>query len=393
MKTFYYEGLQEGKRVKGTLKAKDRREAIAKLKREGIKLLKLKEGKELTLKLFQKKIPEEEIAFSLIQLSTLLSSGIPLTKALELLARQTENEELSSAFIRIKKGIEKGESLQEAFSKAGVFPEFLPEMLSAVQRGENLEYIFQVAGEYLYKVSEFKSKVLSSVTYPAVIITFSFISLFIAVKFVVPKIAGVLEGFGKELPLITKLVIFLANLLSYLLLALPLLVILFKLRTKLVSKEKLHYYLLKLPVLGKLNLYFNLSRFARVLSMLLNAAVPLDHALELSVKSLSNHYLREKLEEIIPEVKRGKSLSSLLKEIPEIPEMFKNLVETGESSGELEKMLGMLSDLYEKQAERTINFWLRMVEPAAILLIGLIVGIIVVSVILPLTEITAGFGK
>ncbi|WP_461828769.1 type II secretion system F family protein [Aquifex sp.] len=393
MKTFYYEGLQEGRRVKGTLRAKDRREAIAKLKREGIKLLKLKEGRELTLKLFQKKIPEEEIAFSLIQLSTLLSSGIPLTRALELLARQTENEELSSAFIRIKKGIEKGESLQEAFSKAGVFPEFLPEMLSAVQRGENLEYIFQVAGEYLYKVSEFKSKVLSSVTYPAVIITFSFISLFIAVKFVVPKIAGVLEGFGKELPLVTKLIILFANLLSYLLFALPVLLILFKLRSRFVSKEKLHYYLLKLPVLGKLNLYFNLSRFARVLSMLLKAAVPLDHALELSVKSISNHYLREKLEEIIPEVKRGKSLSSLLKKIPEIPEMFKNLVETGESSGELERMLGMLSELYEKQAERTINFWLRMVEPAAILLIGIIVGIIVVSVILPLTEITTGFGK
>ncbi len=393
MKTFYYEGLQEGKRVKGTLKARDRREAITKLKREGVKLLKLKEGKELTLKLFQKKIPEEEIAFALIQLSTLLSSGIPLTKALELLARQTENEELSSAFVRIKNGIEKGESLQEAFSKAGVFPEFLPEMLSAVQRGENLEYIFQVAGEYLYKVSEFKSKVLSSVTYPAVIITFSFISLFIAVRFVVPRIASVLEGFGKELPLITKFVILLANLLSYLLFALPILLILFKFRTKFVSKEKLHYYLLKLPVLGKLNLYFNLSRFARVLSMLLNAAVPLDHALELSVKSINNYYLRQKLEEVIPEVKRGKSLSSLLKEIPEIPEMFKNLVETGESSGELEKMLGMLSELYEKQAERTINFWLRIVEPAAILLIGLIVGIIVVSVILPLTEITAGFGK
>ena len=393
MKTFYYEGLQEGKRVKGTLKARDRREAITKLKREGVKLLKLKEGKELTLKLFQKKIPEEEIAFALIQLSTLLSSGIPLTRALELLARQTENEELSSAFVRIKNGIEKGESLQEAFSKAGVFPEFLPEMLSAVQRGENLEYIFQVAGEYLYKVSEFKSKVLSSVTYPAVIITFSFISLFIAVRFVVPRIASVLEGFGKELPLITKFVILLANLLSYLLFALPILLILFKFRTKFVSKEKLHYYLLKLPVLGKLNLYFNLSRFARVLSMLLNAAVPLDHALELSVKSINNYYLRQKLEEVIPEVKRGKSLSSLLKEIPEIPEMFKNLVETGESSGELEKMLGMLSELYEKQAERTINFWLRIVEPAAILLIGLIVGIIVVSVILPLTEITAGFGK
>ena len=393
MKTFYYEGIQEGKRVKGTLQAKNRREAIAKLKREGVKLLKLKEGKEFGLKLFRKKIPEEDIAFALIQLSTLLSSGIPLTKALELLAKQTEREELSSAFIRIKNQIEKGESLQEAFAKAGVFPEFLPEMLSAVQRGENLEYIFQVAGEYLYKVSEFKSKVLSSVTYPAVIITFSFISLFIAVKFVVPRIAHVLEGFGKELPLVTKLVILFANLLSYSLFVVPLLLLLFKFRTKLVSKEKLHYYLLKLPVLGKLNLYFNLSRFARVLSMLLRASVPLDHALELSVKSISNYYLRQKLEKIIPQVKRGKSLSSLLKEIPEIPEMFKNLVETGESSGELEKMLGMLSELYEKQAERTINFWLRMVEPAAILLIGLIVGIIVVSVILPLTEITAGFGK
>lgn len=393
MKTFYYEGLQEGRKIRGTIKAKDKKQALSKLRREGIRPIKLREGRELTLRIFQKRVPDDELAFSLIQLSTLLSSGIPLTRALELLAKQSEREDISSALLRIKNGIGKGESLQEAFAKAGIFPEFLSEMLSAVQRGENLEYIFRVAGEYIYRVSEFRSRILSSITYPAVIIVFSFISLFIAVRFVVPKIAHVLEGFGKELPLITKLVILFANLLSFSVFLLPLFLVLFGFRSRLVSKEKLHSFLLKLPVIGKLNLYFNLSRFSRILSMLLAAAVPLDHALELSVKSVSNLYLRSKLEEVIPDVKRGKSFSSLLREIPEIPETVRNLVETGENSGELEKMLGMLSELYEKQAERSINFWLKMVEPAAILLIGIVVGIIVVSVILPLTEITASFGK
>ncbi|RUM28684.1 MAG: type II secretion system F family protein, partial [Aquifex sp.] len=205
-----------------------------------------------------------------------------------------------------------------------------------------------------------------------------------------PKIANVLESFGKELPFITRFILVFADVLSLLLILFPLVLIVFHFREKFIKKEKLHFILLKLPILGKLNLYFNLSRFSRVLAMLLSASVPINSALNLAVKSISNVYLRNKFSKLISEVEKGKSFSALLSREKEIPELFVNLVETGEASGELEKMLNLLSEIYEKYSERVINFWLRIVEPLAILIIGITVGIIAVSVILPLTEITAG---
>jgi len=392
MKEFVYEGYKGGRKLSGKIKAKDEVEAFKKLISEGVKPVSIQEEKKRgSFKLFRKRVSEEELGFSLIQLSLLLSSGIPLTRALELVSAQVENESLKNAFFQAKEYVEKGYSVAEAFGRTGVFPEFLTEMLTGIQRGENLEYVFQVAGEYLQKIAEFKNKVITSVTYPAFVIIFSFLSLFIAVKFVVPRIAKVLEGFGKELPLVTKLVILFSDVLTLSLILLPLILLLFHFRERLISKERLDYLALKIPVIGKLNLYFNLSRFSRTLSMLLEASVPLSTALHIAVKSVSNTYLRKRLESLIVEVEKGKSFSSLLSREKVLPELFVNLVETGEVSGELEKTLNLLAQVYEKQAERLINFWLRLVEPVAILIIGITVGIIAFSVILPLTEISTGF--
>ncbi|NPB07659.1 MAG: type II secretion system F family protein [Aquificae bacterium] len=393
MKEFRYEGLKSGRRVRGTLLAEDRKSAVKKLLAQGVKPINLEEVRKLSLTPFRRRVPEEEIAFSLIQLSVLLSSGIPLTRALDLVSRQVESRPLAEAYAAIKDRLEKGASLSEAFRESGVFPEFLSEMLTAVQRGENLEYIFQITGEYLRKVSEFRSKVLSSVTYPLVIILFSFLSLFVAVEVVVPRIAQVLTDFGKELPLITRLVLLFSDLMGLFLLLLFLALPLFLLRRRLFSREFLDGLFLRIPVLGTISFYFNLARFARVLSMLLQASVPINLSLNLAVKSLSNFYLRRRIEEVIPQVEKGKRLTDVLKKTGLFPELFLNLVETGESSGELERMLELASDLYEKYAERSINFWLRMVEPLSILVIGLIVGIIVLSVLLPLMEITTGLGR
>ncbi|NPA32548.1 MAG: type II secretion system F family protein [Aquificae bacterium] len=390
MRSFVYEGIKEGKRVRGVARARDRGELFRKLRQEGIKPVRIEEKRERGFSLFRPRVSEEEVAFVLLQLWTLLSSGIPLTRALELVASQTENEVLAGALIQVKLSVERGESLAQAFRKTGVFPEFLSEMLGAVQRGENLEFVFKIAGEYLQKVAEFKSRVISSVTYPLVVILFSFVSLFVAVKFVVPRIASVLESFGKELPLITRLILLFSDVLTFFLLLVPVVFLVFRFRERFVSRETLHRLLLRVPVLGKLNLYFNLSRFARVLAMLLGVSVPLPEALRLAASSVSNEYLKRRLLDIVSELERGKSLSSLLRRIKEIPELFVNLVETGEASGELARMLELLADVYEKSAQRVINFWLRFIEPLSILIIGITVGIIALSVLLPLTEITSG---
>jgi len=397
MGEFLYEGLKEGKKVRGKVSASTRGEALARLKGEDILPLRIEEVKRerspWRREFHLRGVREEEIAFVLIQLSVLLSSGIALSRALELLASQTEDMRLASALFQIKGDVERGESVSSAFRRSGVFPDFLPEMLTAAETGENLERVFEIAGRHLETVADMKSRIIGAITYPSFVIAFSFLALLIAIKFVVPKIAGVLESLGKDLPLITKIVVTASDMLTYTLYLFPLLVVLFLKRKKLVSDVKLGYLLLKLPVVGKVGYFFNLSRFSYTLYMTLSSALPITSAYAIAVRSLTNPYLRKPLEDMSSEIERGRSLSWVLKESRLFPSLFINLIETGEGSGELERMLKLASDIYRREALRKIDLWVRMIEPLSILLIGVVVGIIVISVLLPLTEVTSGLGR
>lgn len=397
MGEFLYEGLREGKRVKGRVEASDRREALTKLRSEGILPLEVEElrkGRAFWRREFYLGGPsEEDLSFVLLQLALLLESGIPLSKALELLATQSEDERISVALLEVKSGVERGEELSHAFRRCGIFPEFLPEMLAAAQTGENLERVFEIAGKHLETVAEVRSKVLNAITYPSIVVGFSLFALFVAVKFVVPRIARVLEGFGRELPLITKAVVLFSDLLTYALYLLPLFVLLFLYRDRVFGRERLDRFFLRLPIVGRIGFYFNLSRFAFTLYMTLSSAVPITTAYGIAVRSLTNSYMRRVLEELSPEVERGKELSRIFKRSGIFPQLFTSLVETGESSGELERMLNLNAQIYRREALRLINLWVRMVEPVSLLFIGAVVGIMVLSVLLPLSEITSLKGK
>jgi len=214
-----------------------------------------------------------------------------------------------------------------------------------------------------------KSKVLGAVTYPAVVILFSFFALFVAVKFVVPRIASVLEGFGRELPLLTRAVILFSDLLTLLFYLSPLLLILLLFRKKIIRRERFDRLVLRLPGIGRISFCFDLSRFAYTLYMTLSSAVPMPTAFRISIRSMSNSYLRATLENLSPEIERGRSISYVLRKAGFFPPLFVNLVETGENSGELERMLSLTADLFRRDALRSINLWVRMIEPLSILII------------------------
>ena len=397
MAEFFYEGVKEGRRVKGKLVAASRKEAVSRLKGEGVVPLSLEpvsHDKPIWKREFRLRGPsEEELSFILLQLSVLIEAGISLARALELVASQTEDERVASALLEIKGSVERGEPLSSAFGRSGLFPEFLSEMLTAAETGENLERIFAIAGKHLETVADMKSRIVGAITYPSVVIGFSIFALFVAIKFVVPKIAKVLEGFGRELPFVTKVVILLSDVLTYALYLSPLIALAFFYREKLVGRERIDKLLLKIPLVGKVGFYFNISRFAYTLYMTLLSAVPITNAFRIATGSVSNTYIKDKLEELSEEIERGRSVSWVLRRTGIFPPLFVNLVETGENSGELERMLKLASEIYKKEALRLINLWVRMIEPVSILIIGVIVGVIVVSVLLPLTEITSGIRR
>ena len=388
---FAYEGYLEGKKVKGELEANTKQDVIRKLKEEGITPIKIQKLSRRVLISFKKEKPsDEDLAFILLQVNTYLKSGFQLTKALDVVSLQTENKNLSAGLSRIKASIENGKSVSQAFKESKLFPEFFSFMLESAQTGENLEMIFKITSDYLLSISSIKSKVISALIYPAVILIFSIISVLVATNFVIPKIISVLQSFGKEPPLITKAMLIFAKIFSALIFLTPMLVIVFVFRDKFIKKEVFDKYLLKIPIAGKLILYFNLSRFAKVLNLSIKSNTHIQKALTYAINSISNSYLREQLKPLIEDVGKGSNISKSIKKIKELPALFIALLETGESSGELEKMLDTIASVYDSLIERIIDRWIRLIEPILMLIIGAVIGIIIVSVILPIMDISTG---
>jgi type IV pilus assembly protein PilC len=391
MTNFYYEGYLKGKKVKGSIQAPDKTSALKKLKEEGIIPTSISPKRDiLSVQLFTRKPSTDEIAFSLMQIYTLLKNGLPLTKVLELVSSQVENQLLSSVLLKIKSDVESGKNLSEAFKESKVFPDFLPVMLQSASTGENLEFVFRISADFMFKISQIKSKIISSLIYPSVIISFSVISVFVAVEFVVPKIVAVLENFGKEPPLITKMMLYFSKVLKILFYLSPLIVLLFIFKNKLIKKIHYDKLLLSIPVLGKIILYFNLSRFSKILSMTLSTNTPIQQSINMAINSVSNEYLKESLKDVPDRVGKGESVTKALKDVKILPPLFINLLETGETSGELQSMLNTISQVYDDLTEKIINRWVSLIEPLMMLFIGVIVAVIVVSVIIPITDISAG---
>jgi type IV pilus assembly protein PilC len=393
MPVFEYEGIREGRKVRGSVEAGSRLEALSKIRSEGIRPVRLEERRRIRFRLPNPLggVSEEDLALLLFQIQVLLESGVPLTEALRILSEQAERERVSSALAGIRADLERGETLSSAFRRSGLFPQFLPEMLTAAETGRNLEKVFRMAGEHLRTVARMKGRVVGAVVYPAFVVLMSLIALVIAVKFVVPRVAGVLEGMGRELPLATRAVLLMSDLLTYALYLIPpLLLALLTFGRRLLSEERLEALLLRIPAVGKVLFYFDLSRFAYTLHMTLSSAVPVVTALRVSASGMSLKSLRKRILELTEDVERGRPLHWVFRRSGLFPPLFVNLTETGERSGELERMFKVLGDLYRQEALRMINLWTRMIEPLSILILGLVVGLIALSVILPLTEVTSG---
>ncbi len=390
LKVYRCRALLDGKGVERRVRAPDRDKAVELCEREGLLPLEVEEVRERKIALpFRRGYSLSDISLLLSRIHLLLKAGTPLVRALEILASQSDSDRLAAALLQIKRDIERGENVGEAFAKSGIFPTFLSEMLRSAQTAEHLETVFKIAAEHLERVETVKREVLTAVAYPAVVMALSFVAVIVAVVFVLPRMEEVLTSFGKSLPLITRLVVFGVKLS---LLVPPLLLLLYLLlRRRYADKpEEWGRLLLKLPFAGKILLYTDLARFSAVAAMLLKTALPLNNVLKLAVGALGNAYLKGIFQRAAGEVERGRSLSSVLRKEEVFPKAFVDLVETGEESGELETAFETLAELYESETRRTISFWLTLVEPLTVLLIALVVGIIVLSVMLPLAEISTG---
>ncbi len=353
-----------------------------------------KEGKSLTDILnkgisFKKEVSDEEIALLSYEIGLLLSRGVHITQIFDILSKQTENKKLQEALLSAKTYIQEGSSIGEALKKTGVFPEFLTEMVKAGEASGALDKIFLSASEFIQKQNDFKSKIVNSLIYPSIVIIVGFLAMIVIMNVVVPTITKIYAQFGKELPTSTKIVVAMSKFSSYIFKISPVIFLaLFLSRKKIFSREKIDRLKLKLPFFKKVHLFSIYSTWANTISLLLKGGLTLDRALEIANKTISNSIYRKRFDELIDEVKKGKSLSLLLKEKKLLPENALQLVLIGEETGQLDEMFSLISDIYKKQTERLISIFLSYLEPITLIVLSVLIGFFVFATLLPIFNLS-----
>lgn len=402
MPLFAYSGFNAtGKKVTGTVEASGRRAVLQKLRTQGVYPTDVREAGSapvLSRLRLRRGVPVTELAAATRQLGTLLGAGLPLDEALATIGGQLENEALAGAFNGVREDVVQGESLHNALGRhSRIFP---PLYVNMVQVGENsgtLDQVLQRLTDFLEAQARMRSRIRAAMAYPLLMGLIGIGVLFFLLAFVVPKVVRMLEDLGQTLPLPTLILIRTSDFLStwwwLLLLLVPVAVYAWRryARTE-AGRLRLDRLALTMPLFGRLNLLLSTARFTRTLATLQQSGVPLLKSLEIVRNLMQNQVLRQVLEDTAVAVREGEGLAAPIRRSGVFPPMVAQMAAVGERSGELEDMLFRVADAYEHQVDLAITGLLSLLEPFMILFMGVVVGFIVLSILLPIFQASQGMG-
>jgi general secretion pathway protein F len=386
MPIFYYKGYKtDGSQAAGTLEADGIQDAIAAVKARGIYPRDVGTFEHKQTRWFSGKYDPALLPHITRQLSTLLSSGVPLIDALKSLSDENKGF-WKGALVGIRENVSAGASLSRALeAHPGLFPEFYINMVAAGEQSGTLDKVLIRVADFLEKQASIQSKLRSAMIYPVFMAFVGFIVMSFLFTFVVPKIVKIFENSKSALPFITVVLIKVSNLfVNYWWLVIILAVGLVMAIRRLREKHGRYLDDLKLRLPGNVlqSLYF--GRFARTLGFLLGGGLPMLRSLELSAKSTGNIVIGERIRQAAKSVAEGARLSASLEGFPPV---LLQLIATGEKSGSLAEVLNKTADSYEEDFERRVQRALALLEPSMILLMGLVVGFIVLAVLLPMFQL------
>lgn len=333
-------------------------------------------------------ITNDRLSFVLVQLSTLLKAGIPIDKAVDSVLGQTDSKDMSRVLARIKTLILEGKSFSSAMREEKSFPPLLVKMAEAGESVGNLETILENYAVFLDKESDSAKKMVSALIYPSVVVSASILLILFILTYITPILSDIFNSFGRQLPLISAILVsfgnFLKNNFILLLVLIGLFIFIF---VKYVPKKVKDDLKILFPFTGEAYKFMIYSRWARTLGMLHGGGIPLLKSLESARKVTDNETVEKDLMYVENKVEKGESLSKALNVV--FPPLIINMVETGQQTGELAKMMNSVADFYEKEADRKIGVFLKLFEPAIIIALGITIGFIVISVLLPIFEINS----
>lgn len=395
MAKFKYRAMgSEGNKITGDYEAASKDEVIAMITSNGyypLMVQQIEESTKIELNLFAK-VTTKDIAIFCRQLYTMLDAGVSINKALNIMSGQIENKLLKEAVKDIEERVKKGEMLSEAMKKhQEIFPKLLIAMVQSGEISGNLDTMMLRMSNHYEKDTKINNKIKSAMIYPAVLSFVAVVAIMFIMIYVMPTFIEMFESEGVNLPFTTKMLLGLSGFLSNnLLLILILTITIYVLFTYYKRTDQGIYTLsnlkLKLPVIGKLNKKIIVSRFTRTLSTLIASGVSLIHALPVVGEVLGNKVAEDALLKIKEEVVKGSGLSGPIRECGIFPEMLSSMVTIGEETGQLDEILNKTADFYDEEVEQAIIATTSLLEPILIVVMGLIIGFIVISVMLPMFD-------
>lgn len=402
MQFSYTAQTKEGKTVTGTAEAANKDALVSLLARQGAKPLVIKsEGDKINKSKRGKKVKLKDLVIFTRQLSTMISAGVPLTRAMATLQTQTENKYFRQVLANIMKEVESGQPLGDSFAKyPSVFSEVYVNMVKAGEAGGILDEILKRLASQVEQDSSMRKKIKSAMMYPTVIFGITIVAFFGIMMLVIPKlgkIIGDLGGPDAELPIYTQVMldasIFMQNNFIFIF-AVAFGGIYFFKRYISTPKGKLkwHSFLLKVPVIKVLITKIAVARFARTFASLMSAGVAVLDALEVTGGAIGNKVIENELKEAAKSVRNGKQLSEPLSQSKHFPAIVPQMLAIGEETGQIDTILIKVADFYEEEVETTIDGLSSLIEPLMIVVLGGMVGLIAASVMGPIASLSKNVG-
>ncbi len=344
------------------------------------------------------KVTRKDLILFSRQLATLLHTGIPMLMAIQLLRDQAPNRAFQAVLDRLIADLRGGLSLHAAMAMSPkTFPPMYLHLVEAGESSGRLETTLEHLSEYLKKEIELVQKVKKALTYPAIVLAVGAVVMVILITTVMPAMAGVLENFQADLPLLSRIIVNFSNFVERwrgpVLLALLILVGVALVSLRMPQGQKfIGHLLLRAPVVGRLTIARNLARFSRTAALLLNAGLPLPECLILGRDSASNIIFRQAMDRARELIVQGRSLAQALGAIDFVPGLYVQMVRVGEQSGALESNLTSMAEFYEKEVDDRVEALTSLLEPAITIGMGIAVGSMALAVLLPILDVLKAVG-
>ncbi len=402
MPVFEYNALNDkGKNVSGIIDCESAKSARQKLRASKIFTVSIKEVDNPAQKKEKGSLPSfrpfarvgsAEISMMTRQLATLLVAGFPLVTALDTLIKQTTTPVLKKSLSRIKDSVEEGKSFAASLAEyPGIFSQVYINMVKAGEASGTLEIVLERLADISENQAALTSKIKGALAYPIFMTLIGCVVLFLLLTFVVPNMTSIFSDMGKALPLPTRILIGTSDFLGSWWWVLAILITaaivgLSAFKTSENGKRVIDKALMTLPIFGDLVLKLAVARFSRTLGSLLENGVSMMSALDVVKNVAGNTLISETIALAAREVEQGHELGAALNASKIFPFLSIQMIKVGEQSGELETMLNKVADVYEKEVESSLVGMTALLEPAIILLMGVVVGFIVFSICLPIFE-------